>query len=1068
MVNDRDPAAGPSSESRLGAIQRLIGWCAANPFLVAMGAVALVAWGVMSLRAAPLDAIPDLSDAQVIVFTEWKGRSPDLIEDQITYPISSALLSAPKVKHVRGQSVLGLSFVNVVFEDGTDIYWARSRVLEYLNSAQGQLPAGVSPRLGPDASGVGWVFEYALVDRTGKHDLAELRALQDFHLRYALSSLEGVAEVATMGGPLKQYQVTVDPEKLLAHRVPIGEVVAAVRHANNDVGGRVIEIAGHEHTIRGRGYIRSKEDLELAPIRMGEKGVAVLLRDVAVVQFGAEMGRGVVELDGQGEAVGGLVVMRYGENALNVIERVKERLDEERAALPAGVELVVTYDRSDLIKRAIANLQRTLIEEMAVVSLVIALFLLHARSALVAIITLPIAVLAAFIPMTAQHLTANIMSLGGIAVAIGAMVDAAIIMIENAHRRVAAVEGDGPEAAVARRMALVRAMQEVGPSIFFALLVITVSFLPVFSLQDTEGRLFKPLAFTKTWSMAAAALLAVTLIPALAVLAMRGRMRGEDSNPLNRWLSAAYAPIARWVSRHPLPVIGAAVLAMVVTVASILYVPRFQLQSEFMPDLNEGAILYMPTSPPGMSITEATRLLQVMDTELKSFPEVQSVFGKMGSSETATDPAPLNMAETVVMLKPEREWRPGMTWRKLIDEMRAKLVYPGMPSQFWMPIQTRIDMLATGVRSPLAIKVYGSSIDEVERAGIDIEKALGSDPRTAGITESVFLERSAGGFFIDFAAKREQAARFGLSVDDVNEVVETAIGGMSVTQTVEGRERYPVNVRYARDFREDPDALARVLVPTPSGAQVPMSQVADIRFVKGPMMISSEAGKLVGVVVVNAKALGIPDYVAKARGVVDEHRQGTRVEWVGQFQHYQSAKARLRIVVPVTLFIVFMLLYLSTRSLIETGLVMAAVPFSLIGAVWILVLLHYKVSVAVWVGMIALAGLDAETGVIMLLFLTMAWRERVARGEMRHRGDLEEAIVEGSARRIRPKLMTVACLLIGLLPVMWSDGTGADVMKRIAAPMVGGIVTSFLLELAVYPAAFRLWKGRGLPLHVSD
>ncbi len=791
----------------------------------------------------------------------------------------------------------------------------------------------------------------------------------------------------------------------------------------------------------------------MVPLRAAN-GVAVTIGDVADVQFGPEVGRGIVELNGDGEVVGGVVIMRAGGNALETIRAVKARLDEIRPALPSGVEVVPTYDRSDLILRAMRTLRTTLIEELLVVSLVIAAFLLHARSALVAIVTIPIAVVAAFIPMLMQGITANIMSLGGIAVAIGAMVDAAIVMVENVHRRL----GEQPDRS-RRSETVVSALQEVGPSIFFALLVITISFVPVFTLQEAEGRLFRPLAFTKTWSMFAAALLAVTLVPALAVLLIRGRIRSEESHPVMRWLGAIYAPVVRWITRHPLVVITLALLAMASAIP-----PFLRLQSEFMPDLNEGSILYMPSSQAGMSITEATRLLQAMDRELKEFPEVQSVFGKMGSAETATDPAPLNMAETVVMLKPESEWRPGMTWQKLVAEMRAKLVYPAMPPIFWMPIQTRTDMLATGVRSQLALKVYGQTVEEVERAAIGIEHALRDDPRTSSITQSVFAQRIAGGSFIDIVIRRDQAARHGLNVDDINDVIETAIGGASVTQTVEGRERFPVNVRYAREWRDTPEALERVLVPTPSGAHIPITAVADIRFTNGPAMIATEGGQIVGQVVVDVKDIGIPQYVDIAKKVLDGRISGVRAVWVGQYLSYERAKARLRLVVPLTLGLVFMLLYLSTRSLAESAIVMTAVPFSLIGSVWLLYLLDYKMSVAVWVGMIALAGLDAETGVVMMLYLMMSWKSRTAEGRMATRRDLEEAIVDGSARRIRPKLMTVACLLIGLLPVMWSDGAGADVMKRIAAPMVGGIVSSFLLELTVYPAIFRLWKGRGLKM----
>ncbi len=1039
---------------RTGLVGRIIAGSARNPLVTVLLVGGLAVWGWFSLRRAPLDAIPDLSDVQVIVFTEWMGRSPDLVEDQITYPISSSLVAAPGVKFVRGQSMFGMSFVYAIFEDGTDIYWARSRVLEYMSEAQARLPEGVTPTLGPDATGVGWVLEYALVDQSGHHDLQELRSLQDWNLRYALESVPGVAEVGSIGGHVKQYQVNLDPNKLVAYGVSIGEVITAIRRSNEDVGGRVIEIAGHEHVIRGRGYIKKKEDLELVPLRVGSGGVPIFVRDVADVSLGPDIRRGLVELDGKGEVAGGIVVMRYGENALDVIDAVKQRLAEVEKSLPEGVKVVITYDRSGLIRDSIATLRNTLIEEMVVVALIIFLFLLHVRSALIPILTLPLGVLLAFIPMYYQGLTANIMSLGGIAVAIGAMVDASIIIIENTHKRLEDWERDGRPGS--RVDVLIRAMQEVGPSLFFSLLVITVSFMPVFTLEGTEGRLFRPLAFTKTYSMGFAAILAVTLTPALAAILIRGRVRGEGKHPLNRWLAAGYAPVVRWTVRHRWTVIIGSLLAMAFTVPAY-----FRLKSEFMPPLNEGAILYMPTAPPGMSITEASRILVEMDRELAAFPEVASVFGKMGRAETPTDPAPIGMVETTIVLEPRSEWREGMTWDLLVKEMDEKLQIPGMPNIFWMPIQTRTEMLSTGVRSPLGIQVFGDTLEEIERAAIAIEHAVAEVPGT----RSAFADRSTGGFYVDIAVKREEAARLGLTAGDVNEVVQTAIGGMNIAETVEGRERYPINVRYAREFRDDPALIEKVLVPTPVGAQVPLGQVADIRTVNGPPMIRSEDGKLVGFVFVDTDR-PIADYVADAREVVSREvvlPAGVRVEWVGQFRYFERAMEKLQIVVPVTLLLVFMLLYLNTRSLVETGIVLLAVPFSLIGAIWLLYLLDYNMSVAVWVGLIALAGLDAETGVVMLLYLTLSHRRWREEGRLRTAADLREAIVEGAAQRIRPKLMTALTMMIGLVPVLWSTGTGADVMKRIAAPMVGGMVTSFLLELTVYPALFALWKGRGLP-----
>ena len=1041
-----------------GLIQRVIATCARNPGLTIFTVVALSLWGYYSLRSIPLDAIPDLSDTQVIIFTDWPGQSPDLVEDQITYPIATTFLAAPRVRFVRGQSFLGLSFVYVIFEDGTDIYWARSRVLEYLNSALAKLPEGVRPTLGPDATGVGWVFQYALVDRTGRHSLSDLRSFQDWTLRYWLESVAGVAEVAPVGGFVKQYQVNLDPVKLLAYGVPLQEVVKRIRRSNADVGGRVLEIAGHEQFVRGLGYVRSKEDLEKIPLKANGRGVPVLLRDVASVTLGPDLRRGLAELNGEGEVVGGIVVMRYGENALTVIDAVKKRLEEVKASLPEGVEIEVTYDRSELIRRAIETLRRTLIEEMIVVALVITVFLLHARSSLVAVITLPVGVLLAFIPMAQQQLTANIMSLGGIAVAIGAMVDAAIVLIENVQKRLESWAAAGGKQN--RTEVVVSAMQEVGPSLFFSLLVITISFLPVFTLQGAEGRLFKPLAFTKTYAMGFGAVLSVTLIPALSVLLIRGRVRQENENLLNRWLVAVYSPVVRWVVRRRVSVITMAALAVTATVP-----PFLSLESEFMPPLNEGVLLYMPTALPGMSVTEARYVLQSMDRELKKFPEVHSVFGKIGRAETATDPAPLSMVETVVVLKPDSEWRPGVTWEDLIAEMDRELQYPGMPNIWWMPIQTRTEMLATGIRSALGVKVFGPSLPKIEEVAVEIERALLDDERTSPFTRSAFAERTTGGYFVDFRIDRDEAARHDLTVGDVEDVILSAVGGMNVSQTVEGRERYPINVRYDRDFREDVNALGRVLVATPGGAQVPISQLAQLELNTGPPMIRNEDGQLVGFVFVDVKGRGISDYVRDARAVVAERVKlppGYRLDWAGQFQHYERAKARLRIVVPLTLLLVVFLLYLNTRSVTETGIVLLAVPFSLIGAVWLLYLLGYKLSVAVWVGMIALAGLDAETGVVMLLYLRLAHGRWTAEGRVRTEQDLEDAIVEGAAERIRPKLMTVLTTFIALVPIMWSAGAGADVMRRIAAPMVGGLATSFLLELTVYPAIFALWKVRGL------
>jgi Cu(I)/Ag(I) efflux system membrane protein CusA/SilA len=1047
--------AAPHAAPR-GPIAWLIAACARRPGLTALLVAASAALGVWSLRQVPLDAIPDLSDVQVIVFTEWPGRSAQLVEDQITYPISSRLLGAPGVRAVRGQSFFGLSFVHAIFDDHTDLYWARSRVLEYMAGGRDALPAGVTPVIGPDATGVGWVFEYALVDRSGAHDLADLRSLQDWTLRYALASVPGVAEVASLGGWVRQYQVHVDPNRLAALGVTLADVVAAVEDSNEDAGGRVLEMAGHEYVVRGRGFVRSPRDLERAVLRAGQ-GSPITVGDVATVTLGPDMRRGVADLDGEGEVVGGIVVMRYGGDATGVIDAVKERIAELERTLPAGVEIVPTYDRSQLIRESVDTLRRALFEELLIVSAVIFLFLLHARSALVPILTIPVGVAISFVAIREQGMTANIMSLGGIAVAIGAMVDASIILIENAHKRLEVWEQLPADERPPRRDVIVHAMQEVGPSVFFALLVITVSFLPIFALTDTAGRLFKPLAYTKTYAMAFAAALSVTLTPALAALAIRGRIRHEDRNPASRWMVRAYVPVVRQVVRRRGLVVAGAGLLMAATVPVFL-----SLGTEFMPPLNEGTILYMPTAPPGMSLTEAQRVLQMQDRELRAFPEAERVFGKIGRADTPTDPAPLSMVETVVTLKPKSEWRPGMTYERLVQEMDETLRYPGMPNTWWMPIQTRNEMLATGVRAQVGVKVYGPDLATIERASIDVERALAGVP---GV-RSAYAERLTGGFYLDIEPDREAIARLGLRVRDVNEAVETAIGGRTVTYTIEGRERYPVQVRYAPDFREDLAALERVLVATPGGAQVPLGQLARIATRTGPDMVRSEAGQLAGLVQVSVGDRPIVDYVADARrAIADQVRlpPGVRLEWAGQFRAWEQARDRLSVVVPFTLLLVAMLLYWNTGSAVETGMVLMAVPFSLIGAVWLLWWLDYNLSIAVWVGIIALAGLDAETGVVMLLYLTIAHREHEAAGRLRTMADLEEAIVEGAARRLRPKAMTVIATMVGLLPLLWSTGTGADVMKRIAAPMVGGLTTSFLLELLVYPAVFAIWKRRSLP-----
>src|SRR5438874_3809931 len=996
-------------------IERMIGASARSKFLIFIFTLFAVAGGIYGLIKTPLDAIPDLSDVQVIVYTDWEGRSPDLIEDQITYPISTVFIAAPKVKFVRGESMFGKSFVYVIFQDGTDIYWARSRVIEYLNSVRGSLPEGVNPVIGPDATGVGWVYEYALVDESGKHDLAQLRSIQDWNLRYALASVKGVSEVAPVGGFVKQYQVDLDPNALVAYNIPLSEVVNAIKMSNGDVGGRVLEVATTEYYVRGRGYIKSIADIENIVLKV-ENGTPVYVKNVAAVHLGGDIRPGVAELDGRGEVVGGIVVMRYGENALTVIDGVKKKIEEIKGSLPEGVRIVPTYDRSDLIKRAISTLREKLIEESIVVALVCIVFLWHIRSSLVAIITLPIAIILSFIPMWWMNLTSNIMSLGGIAIAIGAMIDSAIIMIENAHKELERFrEEHGREPNNAERISvIIAAAKGVGRALFFALLVITVSFVPVFSLTAQEGRLFKPLAFTKTFSMFFASFLGVTLVPVLMAMLIRGKIMPEIKNPVNRVLIGVYQPLVNFVLRYRWFTLIAALVILVLTVF-----PYSRLGSEFMPPLNEGTLLYMPTAVPGMSITEATKILQIQDRQLKKIPEAVTVFGKAGQAETPTDPAPLSMFETVVTLKPPDQWRKGMTWDKLLVELNANIKTPGMANIFWMPIQTRTEMLATGFRSVLGVKVFGPDLGEIQKLAVQIEKELSGLPNT----RSTFAERTVGGYFLDFTVNREAAARYGLRVGDVNDIVESAIGGKNITTTVEGRERYPVNARYARDFRQDIDALKRVLVATPTGAQVPIDLLADIRYKTGPPSVRSENGKLVGFVFVDITTSDIDGYVRKASQQLSQRIQyppGYYISWAGQFQYLQAAKERLKVVIPLTLLIIFVLLYMNTKSLVRTAIVLLAVPFSLIGAFWLLYILDYNMSVAVWVGLIALAGLDAETGVVMLLYLDHAWEQFKAEGRMTSMRDLHDAVVEGAVGRVRPKIMTVCAIFFGLLPIMWS------------------------------------------------
>jgi Cu(I)/Ag(I) efflux system membrane protein CusA/SilA len=1066
-------------------IARLIEGSARNPVLVILCVLLLAGWGLWALFQVPLDAIPDLSDVQVIVYTEWQGRSPTLIEDQITYPVVTSLLAGPKVKRVRGVSEYGVSYVYVIFEDRTDLYWARSRVLEYLQKLTGKLPPGVTPTLGPDATGVGWVYQYALMDESGTHDLAQLRSLQDWYLRYQLESVPGVAEVSVIGGFVKQYQIEVDPNTLAAYRLPIQRVIEAVRNSNAEVSGRVLEMAGTEYVIRGRGYLRSVDEIELIPVGTDGRGTPILVRDIGHVQLGPDQRRGIAELDGKGQTVGGIVIMRAGENALAVIERIKARLEDIAPALPEGVHIIPTYDRSDLIHRAIAVLREKLVEESVIVSLVALVFLFHVRSALVAILILPVAVLLAFIPMAYLKITSNIMSLGGIAIAIGAMVDAAIVMVENAHKRleqspsgkearpmgrVSAPADSGREGVTTpgtdgcesnRVEIIIAAAKEVGRPLFFSLLVIAVSFLPIFALESQEGRLFSPLAYTKTFSMLFATALSVTLAPVLMVLLIRGKVRPEAKNPLNRWLIALYRPILLGALRVRWLTVGLAVAAVAITV------PVFsRLGAEFMPPLNEGTILYMPTTVPGLSIPEAMKVLQVQDQLLTTFPEVERVFGKMGKASTATDPAFVGMAEITVTLKPEAQWRPGMTWDRLLDEMDVRLRIPGFPNIWWMPIQTRTEMITTGVRSPVGIKVLGSDLKTIERIGLEIEQALATVPGT----RSAFAERLNEGYYLDLIVDRREAARYGLTVGDVQTVITSAIGGETVTTTVEGRERYPVNVRYKRELRDDPDRLKRVLIPTPTGVQIPLGQIAQMVITQGPPSIADEAGSLAGLVSVSVSGRDLRGYVQEAQRAVHELvtlPSGYRLIWTGQYEHLVRAEERLKLVIPMTLAVILLLLYLNFRSLTKSLIVLLSVPFAVIGAVWYLHYLGYNLSVAIWAGIIALAGVAAETGVVMLVYLDEAYERRVREGQMTTVQDLHEAIMDGAVQRVRPKMMTVAAIMGGLIPIMWTTGTGADVMKRIAAPMIGGMISSTILTLLVIPAIYALWRGLGLPRRLT-
>ena len=1039
-------------------LNALINWSARNRFLVLLATLFIVIAGIWSVMKTPLDAIPDLSDVQVILYTEFPGQAPQVVEDQVTYPLTTALLSVPKSKVVRGFSFFGASFVYVIFEDNTDIYWARSRVLEYVNSVSGKLPKGVNPTLGPDATGVGWVFQYAVMAKN--KTLAELRTLQDWYLRYQLAKAPGVAEVASIGGFVQQYQVTVDPIKLKTYGIPLMRVSEVIRNSNRDVGGRTLEMAETEYMLRGRGYLRGKDDIANLVLK-SQNGTPVRVADIGRVELVADERRGITELNGEGEVVSGIVMSRFGLNALDVIHNVKTKIAEISAGLPEGVSIVTTYDRSELIERAITTLKHTLVEESIIVALVCIVFLLHLRSALVAILMLPVGILAAFIGMRALGINANIMSLGGVAIAVGAMIDAAIVMIENAHKHLERLKpGES------RSEAMIAACKEVGPALFFSLLIITVSFLPVFTLEAQEGRLFAPLAWTKTFSMAAAAMLSVTLVPVLMLVFIRGHIRPEAENPVNRFLIRIYRPIIASVMNWKKTTIVLALVAMAISI-----IPASRLGSEFMPTLNEGTLFYMPTTLPGLSVTKAAELLQTQNKIIKSFPEVASVFGKAGRAQTATDPAPMEMFETVINLKPESEWRAGMTTDKLIAELDKALQFPGVANSWTMPIKARIDMLSTGIRTPIGIKVFGTDLVEMERLARQIETVVKAVPGTS----SAFAERITGGYYLDIIPDRNALARYGLSVGEVMDVVSAALGGEMVTTTVEGRERFGVTVRYPRDMRSDPQAIARdILVPIPAemggaASMIPLGQLAEVKITTGAPAIRTENALLSAYIYVDIRDRDIGSYVAEARQAVNDKVKftpGTYVTWSGQFEYMERATQKLKVVVPITLLIIFLLLYLNFRRITETLIVMLSVPFALVGGVWLMWLLGYNLSVAAAIGFIALAGVAAETGVVMLIYLDQAWQEVQVKcrdeGRPAKAADLYAAVMEGAVERVRPKMMTVTAIMAGLLPILWGTGTGSEVMSRIAAPMVGGMISSTVLTLAVIPAIYALVKQRQL------
>lgn len=1073
-------------------LEKVIDFSVKNRFLIFALTLALATAAWYAMKSIPVDAIPDLSETQVIIYSRWE-RSPDIIEDQVTYPIISAMLGAPKVKDIRGFSDFGFSYVYVIFEDKTDPYWARSRTLEYLSKITPQLPSGVRTELGPDATGVGWVFQYALVDETGKRSLADLRSYQDWFLRYVLQTVPGVAEVPAIGGFQKQYQVKVNPNALLTYKIPLSKVVQAIQAGNNDVGARLLEIAGTEYMIRGRGYIKNLKDI--GNIVVGyENGTPIYVKNVAKISTGPEMRRGIADLDGKGDAVGGIVVMRYGENATRVIDAVKQKLEEIKPSLPDGLKLVTIYDRSDLIHRAIKTLTHELVVEMIIVSIIILIFLLHIPSAMIPIVTLPLAVLISFIPMYLMGISSNIMSLGGIAIAIGAMVDAAIVVVENAHKHIEEWEKQGQRGDV--KEVVIAAIKEVAPASFYALLVIAVSFIPIFALEAQEGKLFKPLAYTKNLSMIVAAFLSITLDPALRVTlthfsvryfkpswlsrirnaVLVGKTYSEDEHPISRFFFKYYGPVVNYAVEKHWRIVGIAVILLVATIPAF-----FRLGSEFMPPLNEGTILYMPTTLPGISVTTAQNLLQRQDKILKSFPEVERVFGKAGRANSPTDPAPFSMMETTIILKSQREWRERPRWysflprflewpftiiwprfmsyEELISEMDQRTKFPGTTNAWTMPIRNRIDMLTTGIRTPVGIKVLGDDLKRVEQIGLELEKIL---PEVSG-TRSVFAERIAGGYFLDVKFEREKLARYGISIAEAQESLMASVGGDPITTTVEGRERYSINVRYSHDFRSNMDALRRVLVATPEGAQIPLGQIAQIEMVQGPSMIRNENGLLSSYVYIDVADRDIGSFVAEAKKIVGTKLKlpkGVALAWSGQYENMIRVREKLKVIVPITLLIILLLLYANTRSWVKTSIILLAVPFSAIGAIWFIYLLDYNMSIAVWVGLIALLGVDAETGIFMLLYLDLAYEKAKKAGKLTHFSDLKEAIHHGAVKRVRPKVMTVATLIMALLPIMWAStaNAGADVMKRIAAPMLGGILSSFLMELVVYPAIFAIWK----------